>query len=171
MQFVEQQFGDAQLLTDGERNPGGLFAVPQSGIHYLDHRQATKLSGAKNNAPDRPALLCSTVRRKAGQSVFLRLEPVNLGADAQQVIDIVVTVEQALLFIAVNFESRSLPRRANRKGLFVEIDLELRSRIGLDRRKDSREERLVDRMGNNPLFSALFRKISAKKLDTTTLKP
>ena len=62
----------------------------------------------------------------------------------QQIIDIVVTVEQALLFIAVNFESRSLPRRANRKGLFVEIDLELRSRIGLNRRKDSREERLVD---------------------------
>lgn len=89
----------------------------------------------------------------------------------QQKVDIIQTIHQAMLFIAVNLERFTLSCCFVGYCLFGQVYLYFCFRVRVDRVEQFFQKPSLTTTGKTKLFSSLFLWISAKKLETTTRKP
>ena len=94
-------------------------------------------------------------------------ERFDLGRDAAQVVHVVVAVQQAPLLVCVDLEALAAARGADRQRLVVQVYGESPSIAA----KTAARNSPLTVIGSSPLLRALLRKMSAKKLDTTTRNP
>ena len=90
---------------------------------------------------------------------------------AHQIVDIIVSLQQTLFFVGRNFEKFFSPVAVKvtvcrSRSILTVVEGADRTTWNSFARNDS-----LTCTGSNPLFRALLRKISAKKLDTTTRNP
>lgn len=146
-QFLQQQPGDGELFAGVERNARRLLAVAQRGIHYFD-------------------------RGKHRRGLFSGLfEPSDLVGDAAQVIHVVVAVLQAAFLVGVDLEPLAAARGFGGQRLPVGSTVKRAAGSSAMAAKIAARKSSLTVIGSRPLLRALLRKMSAKKLDTTTRKP
>ena len=90
---------------------------------------------------------------------------------AHQIVDIIVSLQQTLFFVGRNFEKFLLSCGCQGDGLPFQIDTDGGRRADRTTWNSFARNDSLTCTGSNPLFRALLRKISAKKLEMTTLKP
>ena len=95
-------------------------------------------------------------------------ERFDLGRDAAQVVHVVVAVLQTALLVCVDLEALAAARGADRQRLVVQVYVAGSPSIAA---KTAARNSPLTVIGSSPLLRALLRKMSAKKLDTTTRNP
>jgi hypothetical protein len=96
----------------------------------------------------------------------------DLVLDAQKEVNVVIPVEQAFLFIRIDFEAFRFTGGDKGDALLLQVHGELGIRLRFNGFEEGSQEFFAETCtGSRPLLRALFLKISAKKLETTTLNP